>query len=58
ADYTKALEINPGLAVAYINRGIAHYKKGQYDQARQDVHQAQTLGYEVQPALLKALNTN
>ena len=32
-DFTKAIELNPKDADAYINRGFVYDKKGQYDQA-------------------------
>ena len=41
--------------MAYFNRGIAHYKMGELDEARKDIHEAQALGHEVQPTFLKAL---
>jgi tetratricopeptide (TPR) repeat protein len=41
ADYTKAIEINPGHAMAYYNRGRAYaIGKGQYDQAIADYTKA------------------
>jgi len=40
SDYSKAIEINPGLAEAYINRGNAYSKKGQYDKAISDYSKA------------------
>ena len=41
ADYTKAIEINPGHAMAYYNRGRAYaIGKGQYDQAIADYNKA------------------
>jgi tetratricopeptide (TPR) repeat protein len=36
ADYNKAIEINPGDAMAYHNRALIYDKKGQYDQAIAD----------------------
>jgi tetratricopeptide (TPR) repeat protein len=39
-DSNKALEINPMLADAYINRGNAYYEKGQFDQAIKDYSKA------------------
>ena len=40
ADYTQALVINPRLALAYTNRGLAYHDKGQYDQALADYEEA------------------
>ncbi len=53
--YTKALEINPSFGVAYNNRGASYYSKQEYDKAWEDIKKAQSLGYQVHPALLKAL---
>jgi len=36
SDYNKAIEINPGYAAAYNNRGAAYYDNGQYDRACSD----------------------
>jgi len=54
-DYTRALEINPRDAEVYNNRGIAYAKKGEYDKALEDIHKAESLGYQVDPELLKLL---
>jgi tetratricopeptide (TPR) repeat protein len=54
-DYTKTIEINPRHANAYSNRGIVYYYKKEYDKAWEDVHKAQSLGYQVDPVFLKAL---
>ncbi|MGB2808363.1 MAG: tetratricopeptide repeat protein [Sedimentisphaerales bacterium] len=55
AHYTNAVEINPKLAVAYSNRAVVYCKKEEYDKAWEDVHKAQSLGYQVHPGFLKAL---
>jgi len=36
AEYSKAIELDPGLASAYHNRGLAYYKMEQYDLALAD----------------------
>ena len=36
ADFTKAIELNPRLALAYLNRGLAYASKGQFDLAITD----------------------
>jgi tetratricopeptide (TPR) repeat protein len=33
ADYTKAIELNPRYAAAYVNRGVARKTKGDLDRA-------------------------
>ncbi|HKM52043.1 MAG TPA: tetratricopeptide repeat protein, partial [Isosphaeraceae bacterium] len=40
SDYTRALELEPGMAVAALNRGILAYKTGRLDQATADLKQA------------------
>jgi len=40
ADYTKAIEIDPGNASAYVNRGVAYKTKGLADQAIADYTKA------------------
>ena len=36
--FTKALELNPGLAAAYEKRGLLHYYQRNYDQVISDYH--------------------
>ena len=55
ADCTKAIELNPKDAGAYNNRGFAYYSKGKYDKAWEDVHKAESLGYQVDLEFLKDL---
>lgn len=55
SDYNKAIDINPRFAKAILSRGVAYYSKGEYDKAWEDVHKAQSLGYQVHPGFLKAL---
>ena len=39
-DYTKAIELNPNLAMAYVNRGSAYLGKSLYDQVISDCNKA------------------
>jgi serine/threonine protein kinase/Flp pilus assembly protein TadD len=39
-DYTRALELDPALTSALLNRGIINYKKGRHDAAIADFRQA------------------
>ena len=55
SDYNKAIEINPKLAEAYYNRGLAYYLNGEYYKSYTDVLKARSLGYPVNPEILKAL---
>jgi len=53
SEYTKAIEINPSLAEAYNNRGLAYAQgKGQYDKAISDC----TKAIEINPSLAEAYN--
>ena len=56
SDYDKAIEINPKFGRAILNRGIANYFRGEYGKAWEDVHKAQSLGYQVHPGFLQALS--
>ena len=35
-DFNKAIQLNPDHALAYANRGVAYYYKGDYDCAIED----------------------
>jgi tetratricopeptide (TPR) repeat protein len=55
SDFTKVIEINPKHAIAYNDRGIAYFSKREYEKAWDDVHKAESLGWQVHPEFLKAL---
>ena len=55
SDLTKSIEINPRDAKAYDIRAFNYTKKDEFDKAWEDVHKAQSLGYQVDPELLKVL---
>lgn len=55
SDLTKAIEINPGLAMAYNIRAAAFWGRREYKKAWDDVHKAQNLGYRVDTRFLKDL---
>lgn len=40
AEYTKAIELNPNDAKAYVNRGVAYYTRGNLNQAVADFSKA------------------
>ena len=40
ADFNKAVELNPGLALAYCNRGSVYISKNEYDKALSDLNKA------------------
>ncbi len=50
--YTEAIELNQGYAEAYDNRGEAYLVKGDFSQARRDLHKA----VELDPGLANAYN--
>jgi tetratricopeptide (TPR) repeat protein len=43
-DYTRALELDPTLSAAALNRGMLHYEAGRHDEARADLGRALELG--------------
>ena len=55
SDFSKAIEFNADFAQAYYNRAVAYHDKGESDKAMQDVQKAQSLGCQVSPEFLKAL---
>jgi tetratricopeptide (TPR) repeat protein len=55
SDFSKAIEIEPEFAQAYYNRAVAYFDKIEYDKALQDAQKAQSLGCQVSPEFLKAL---
>jgi len=55
SDYSKAIEISPTFALAYNNRGIAYYKSGEYEKSWENVHKAQSLGYQIPEEFLTLL---
>jgi tetratricopeptide (TPR) repeat protein len=40
ADYHRAIELDPNLAIAYANRGLAYYDTNRYEEALSDYNQA------------------
>jgi len=50
SEYTKAIELNPKFAMAYVKRAAAYHRKGQYDQAIYDFNKA----IELNPEYAKA----
>ena len=54
-EFARALEINPHLVEAYINRVSVYYVIKEYNNAWIDVHKVEMLGYAVNPGLLKEL---
>jgi tetratricopeptide (TPR) repeat protein len=55
SDFNKAIGINPRSAKAYNLRAVTYYYQGEDDKAWEDVHKAQSLGYQFAPEFLKAL---
>jgi tetratricopeptide (TPR) repeat protein len=40
SDFTKAIEMRPGFAMAHFYRGRTHFRKGEHDQAISDLNKA------------------
>lgn len=55
SDCTKCIEIDPRRGASYSNRSYAYFDKGDYDKAWADVHQAEKLGYKIDPEFLAKL---
>jgi tetratricopeptide (TPR) repeat protein len=56
SDFTKAIEIRPNEAQTYNDRAVAYFFKRQYNESKADVAKAQSLGYDVNPEFLAALD--
>jgi len=52
AEFTKAIEIFPGMSEAYYSRGTVYYKENNYSMALADVNKAGELGFPVKPDLV------
>jgi tetratricopeptide (TPR) repeat protein len=57
AEYDKALFIDPTYATAYNNRAIAYYRKKEFQKSHDDIVRARSLGYRIDPQLLRAIDT-
>jgi tetratricopeptide (TPR) repeat protein len=56
ADYNKAIQLNPNLAVAYNNRAQAYLQKKDYNKAEENVRRAQSLKYPVDQEILRQVS--
>ncbi|HDQ26377.1 MAG TPA: tetratricopeptide repeat protein [bacterium] len=45
-DYDRAIKLQPDYAMAYLNRGLAKYMRGERDAAIKDLKKSAELGYE------------
>ncbi|MFH1876916.1 MAG: tetratricopeptide repeat protein [Candidatus Omnitrophota bacterium] len=54
-DFTKAITLEPKEAQTYNDRAVAYFFTEQYDKCRDDIRQAQQLGYAVHPDFLAEL---
>jgi Tfp pilus assembly protein PilF len=55
SDLNIAIEIDPRFAEAYNNRAVVYCHMKENDKAREDLNKAQSLGYQVDPKLLRHL---
>ena len=51
ADYDTAIKIDPNYGTAYNNRGVAHYRKGEYDLAIDDFQRSLSINQNFRDAL-------
>ncbi|MHC4207911.1 MAG: tetratricopeptide repeat protein, partial [Planctomycetota bacterium] len=54
-DFNKSIELNPQSAKAYYNRAVVFCGMKEYDKAWQDIHQAQSLGFQAPAGFLQIL---
>ena len=47
SDYTESIRITPDIGATYYNRALDYSLKREFDKAWEDVHKAESLGYEV-----------
>jgi tetratricopeptide (TPR) repeat protein len=52
-DYTKAIELQPGYVLAYINRAGCLYLLHHYDQAWEDLQMCRKYGVTAPPELVQ-----
>ena len=57
ADYSKSIEIDPNNGEVYYYRAICYYAIKDYGKAWDDVHKAQSLGYEVFQGFIDVLKS-
>ena len=55
ADFSKAIEIEPSLALAYLNRGLARWLQGQRAEAERDFDHCLKLNSDLKPLLEKCV---
>jgi tetratricopeptide (TPR) repeat protein len=48
-DYSKSIELSPNNGEVYYYRAICYYSTKDYDKAWNDVHKAESLGYQIFP---------
>jgi len=55
SDYIMAIQLNPKYSKAYVNLADIYYMKKNYDKAWENIHKAESLGYQVPPKFLEKL---
>jgi Flp pilus assembly protein TadD len=56
SDSNKAIELNPNLAMAYVNRGGAYAQKGQFDHTISDSNKAIELNPNLAMPMLRKVS--
>ncbi len=54
----KVIELDPNFAIAYNNLAIAYLEKGEYNKAVENCDKATKFGYEVDPGILKEIESH
>jgi tetratricopeptide (TPR) repeat protein len=55
ADFSTAIQMDPGDGTAHYHRAAAYASKGEYDRAWEDIQEAKSLGYAVDPQFWEGL---
>jgi len=56
-DFNRAIEINPRLALAYLNRGVVHLLQGETVEGEKDFQESLRLDPELKPTLEQSMKT-
>jgi tetratricopeptide (TPR) repeat protein len=55
SDFTKAIELDPQLAVAYGERAVIYFIKKEYDKVWENIKKQESLGLQADTGFLKVL---
>ena len=55
-DFNKAIELNPTSPIPYLDRGVAHFRLGEYDRSLEDYHEYTAQVEKTQPLSVPAFS--